>query len=149
MARHLAAGPRMDGLGYGAGLGTGSAHHRKMGRHLWRGRACCLDFRAVRWFPPGLGETQREELRAAVQKLPAMAGSELANWTLRQAQEEGGASVCLGAIQHQREPQRLPELSASVGVRPEASQEAAAEGGITRNGRPSWWRTPPCERRRD
>ena len=51
MARHLAAGPRMDGLGYGAGLGTGSSHHRKMGRHLWRGRACCLDFRAVRWSP--------------------------------------------------------------------------------------------------
>ena len=80
MARHLAAGPRMDGLGYGAGLGTGSAHHRKMGRHLWRGRACCLDFRAVRWFPPGLGETQQAELKATVQELPAMAGIELANW---------------------------------------------------------------------
>ena len=62
-----------------------------------------------------------------MRKLPAMAGIELANWTLRQAQEEGGPSVCLGAIQHQREPQRLPELSASVEVRPEASQEAAAE----------------------
>ena len=47
-----------------------------------------------------------------MQKLPAIAGIELANWTLRQAQEEGGPSVCLGAIQHQREPQRLPELSA-------------------------------------
>ena len=31
MARHLAAGPRMDGFGYGAGLGTGSSHHRKTG----------------------------------------------------------------------------------------------------------------------
>ena len=80
MARHLAAGPRMDGLGYGAGLGTGSAHHRKMGRHLWRGRACCLDFRAVRWFPPGLGETQQAGLKATVQELPAMVGIELANW---------------------------------------------------------------------
>ena len=80
MARHLAAGPRMDGFGYGAGLGTGSTHHRKMGRRLWRRRACRLDFRAVRWFPPALGETQQVELKEAVQEHPAMAGIELANW---------------------------------------------------------------------
>ena len=43
---------RMDGFEYGAGLGTGPAHHREMGRRLWRGRACRLDFRAARWFPP-------------------------------------------------------------------------------------------------
>ena len=29
---------------------------------------------------PALGETQQEELKAAVQELPAMAGIELANW---------------------------------------------------------------------
>ena len=84
MARHMAAGPRMDRFGYGAGPGTRSAHHRKMGRRLWRGRACRLDVRAVRGFP--LCETQQAELKAAVQELPAMAGIELANWTLRQAQ---------------------------------------------------------------
>ena len=129
MARHMAAGPRMDRFGYGAGPGTRSAHHRTMGRRLRRGRACRLDVRAVRGFsPPALCETQQAELKAAVQELPAMAGIELANWTLRQAQEEGGPSVCLGAIQHQPEPQRLPELSAPVGVRLEASQEAAGQG---------------------
>ena len=40
--------------------------------------------------PPALCETQQAELKAAVQELPAMAGIELANWTLPQAQEEGG-----------------------------------------------------------
>ena len=39
--------------------------------------------------PPVLSETQQAELRAAVQELPAAAGIGLANWTLRQAQEEG------------------------------------------------------------
>ena len=47
MARHMAAGPRMDGFGYGAGPGTRSAHHRTRGRRLWRGRACRLDVRTV------------------------------------------------------------------------------------------------------
>ena len=104
MARHLAAGPRMDGFGYGAGLGTGPSHHRKMGRRLWRGRACRPDIRAVRWFPPALGETQQAELKEAVQELPAMAGIELANWTLRQAQEESGPPIRLGTLRRQPEP---------------------------------------------
>ena len=47
MARHLAAGPRLDSFGYGASFGTGSSHHWTMGRRLWRARACRLDFRAV------------------------------------------------------------------------------------------------------
>ena len=80
MARHLAAGPRMDGFGYGAGLGPGSAHHRPVGRGLWRGRACRLDVRAVRGFPPALGETQQAELKEAVQELPEAADIGLANW---------------------------------------------------------------------
>ena len=80
MARHLAASPRMDSFGYGASLGTGSSHHWTMGRRLWRGRVCCLDFRAVRGFPPALCEAQQAELKAAVQELPAMAGIEPANW---------------------------------------------------------------------
>ena len=75
---------------------------------------------------PTLCETQQAELKAAVQELPAMTGIELADWTLRQAQEEVGPPVCPGAIQP--EPQRLPELSAPVGVRLEASQEAAGQG---------------------
>ena len=80
MAHHLAAGPRMDGFGYGAGLGPGSAHHRPVGRRLWRGRACRLDVRAVRGFPPALGETQQAELKEAVQELPEAADIGLANW---------------------------------------------------------------------
>ena len=34
MARHLAPSPGMDGFGYGAGFGTGSSHHRTMGRRM-------------------------------------------------------------------------------------------------------------------
>ena len=49
MARHLTAGQRLDSFGCGASLGTGSSHHwTATGRRLWRGRACRLDFRAVR-----------------------------------------------------------------------------------------------------
>ena len=64
--------PRMDGFGYGAGPGTGSSHHRKMG--------CRLDFRSVRGVPPTLGEAQRVTLKEAVQELPEAAGIGLANW---------------------------------------------------------------------
>ena len=83
MARHLAAGPRLDSFGCGASLGTGSSHHWTMGRRPWRGRACRLDFRAVRGVPPAIDEAQQAELRAAVQELPAMSGIELANWNWR------------------------------------------------------------------
>ena len=55
------------------------------------------------------------------------AGTACHGWH-RTGQLEGGPSVCLGAIRHQPEPQWLPELSASVGVRPEASQEAIGQG---------------------
>ena len=51
--------------------------------------------------PPGLGEAQQEELRAAVQELPAEAGIGLTNWTLRQAQEEIGLLVWMGTLRPQ------------------------------------------------
>ena len=57
---------------------------------------------------------QQAELKEAVPEQPAMAGIELANWTLRQAQEESGPSVCLGALRHQPEPQQLSELPPST-----------------------------------
>ena len=46
----------------------------------WPERACRLNFRAVRGFPPGLGEAQRATLKEAVQGLPEAAGIGLANW---------------------------------------------------------------------
>ena len=63
-----------------------------------------------------------------VQGLPGEAGIELANWSLRQAQEEGGPAACLGALRYQSEPQQLPELSAPAGVCYEAPQEASDQG---------------------
>ena len=64
-----------------------SPHHRAMGVGLRRGRACSLDIRADRWFPPALGEAQQAELKAAVQGLPEQAGIELANWYWRVVRE--------------------------------------------------------------
>ena len=45
-----------------------------------------------------------------------------------QLELESGAAVCLGALRHQPEPQQLPELSAPLGIRAEAAQEAAGQG---------------------
>ena len=45
-----------------------------------------------------------------------------------QLELESGAAVCLEAFRHWPEPQHLPELSAPLGVCPEASQEASGQG---------------------
>ena len=50
---------------------------------LRRGRACGVDIRADRWFPPALDEVQQEELTAAVQQPPASSGIVMANWYWR------------------------------------------------------------------
>ena len=105
VVRHAGVGPGVDGLGDGRGIGTGSPYHRTVGCRLERGRSSSLDIRADWGFPPALGEAQQKALRAAVQGLPAKSGIELANWTLRQAQEEGGTAVCRGTVWHQPEPQ--------------------------------------------
>ena len=43
--------------------------------------------------PPALGEAQQEELRAAVQELPAEAGIGLANWTPRRDERASPSGV--------------------------------------------------------
>ena len=53
---------------------------KALGHRLRRGRACSLDIRADRGFPPALGETQQAELTGAVQELPDISGIEMANW---------------------------------------------------------------------
>ena len=45
--------------------------------------------------PPPSKEAQQAALSAAVQELPTKSGIVMANWTPRQAQEEGGAAVPL------------------------------------------------------
>ena len=55
-------------------------YHRTMGRRLRRGRAHSLDIRAVRGFPPVLGEAEQAALKGAVQELPEISGIEMANW---------------------------------------------------------------------
>ena len=110
LVRHLAAGPRLDRLGHGGGTGTGPTHNWPPFDKLRRASAFGEGGPAPRYssrpvVPPALGETQQAELKAAVQELPEQAGIELANWSLRQAQEEGGAAVCLGTVRHRVEPQ--------------------------------------------
>ena len=80
VARTVAPVPGPDRLGHRPGTGPGCSHHRQMGSRLRRGRACSLDIRADRGFPPALGETQQAELTGAVQELPEMSGIEMANW---------------------------------------------------------------------
>ena len=43
MARHMAAGPGVDRIGYGGGTGRGSPYHRPVGRRI-RGGAAALIF---------------------------------------------------------------------------------------------------------
>ena len=83
VVRHADAGPRLDGLDYGGGIGTGSPYHRTVGRRLRRGRSGSFDFGADWGFPPALAKAQQKALRAAVQELPAKSGIELANWNWR------------------------------------------------------------------
>ena len=83
VVRHVDAGPRLDGLDYGGGIGTGSPYHRTVGRRLRRGRSGSFDFRADWGVPPALAKAQQKALRAAVQELPAKSGIELANWNWR------------------------------------------------------------------
>ena len=113
LARHMVAGPGLDGSGRGRGTGAGSAHHRpfdklRTGLGLWRGWPGGPDLRADRRFPPALDRTQQAELKKAVQLPPSSSGLELANWSLRQAQEAGGAAVCMGAVRPQPESQQYP-----------------------------------------
>ena len=54
-----------------------------------------MDFRTSS--PTWDGE-QRAELKAALQGLPSQAGIDSSNWTLRQAQEEGGPPECAARL---------------------------------------------------
>ena len=47
--------------------------------------------RLCRTSPPALDGEHKAALQPAVQGLPSQAGIDSSNWTLRQAQEEGGA----------------------------------------------------------
>ena len=51
-----------------------------VGVELRRGIACGPDIRAVQKMLLTLDESQREDLKAAVQELPEQAGIQLANW---------------------------------------------------------------------
>ena len=68
------------------------------------------DIRADRWFPPALGEAQREELRAAVQQLPAAAGLDLANWNWKVVHR------FVWELRPQPVPQQLPDLPTPLGL---------------------------------
>ena len=66
-------------------------------RPIGEGGPRALIFEQTGGIPPALGEAQREELRAAVQRLPAIGGHGPGQLEL-----EGGASVCLGMLWPQR-----------------------------------------------
>ena len=144
MACPMAFGPRLDCGGGGRGAGTGCPYHWPVGCRLRRGRSGGDGLRAVGWFPPAIDGVQQTELKAVVQEFPAKVGLDLANWTLRQAQEEGGAQICAGTFRGLPKPQQLPELPAPLGICAETAQEASAQsrrspagdlrGGVCRPG---------------
>ena len=67
-------------------------------------------------------------MKGAVEQQPAAAGIQLANWSLRQAQDEGGAAVCLRTVWHQPVPQQLPELASPAGVCLQAPNKRLVKG---------------------
>ena len=67
-------------------------------------------------------------MKGAVEQQPAAAGIQLANWSLRQAQDEGGAAVCLRTVWHQPVPQQLPELASPAGVCLQAPKKRLVKG---------------------
>ena len=95
VVRHVAAVPGLDGIGDGGGAGTGATHNWPFAKLRWvaafgEGGPRALIFEQTGGSLPPLHEAQQEELKGAVQQPPATSGIELANWSLRQAQEEGG-----------------------------------------------------------
>ena len=73
-----------------------------------KGGPAALIFEQTGGSHPALDQTQQAELKKAVQLPPPSSGLELANWSLRQAQEAGGAAVCMGAVRPQPESQQYP-----------------------------------------
>ena len=94
LCRGMTASATAQALGRDAHT-IGTLRQAQEGHRLQRGRSGGPDIRTVRWFPPALEEAQQAALSAAVQELPAKSGIVMANWTPRQAQEEGGAAVPL------------------------------------------------------
>ena len=103
----------------------------RWGRRLRRGRApvftragsAALIFEQTRGFPP---RTWRDAT-GGVDGGSAGVARDVGHRN-GQLELESGAAVCLEAFRHWPEPQRLPELSAPLGVCPEASQEASGQG---------------------
>ena len=102
--------------------------------------------------PPAIDGVRQTELKAVVQEFPAKVGLDLANWTLRQAQEEGGAQICAGTFRGLPEPQQLPELPAPLGICAETVSRvnyicrftfSAWPRCLAVRGHQPWW-TPPA-----
>ena len=149
MARHLAAGPRMDGLGYGAGLGTGSDTIGRWAAAFGEGGPAALICEHS-----GGSPRPWQDATKGVKGSGARVACHGRHRT-GQLELEGDSSVCLGAIRHQPEPQRLPELPPSTRgqalhrlgfafKRPKKQLLKANEA----KRRPSRRNTPPCGTRR-
>ena len=106
-------------------IGRWAAAFGEGGPRFHEGRLCSLDIRADRGFPPP-PRTWRDAT-GGVDGGSAGVARDVGDRN-GQLELESGAAVCLEAFRHWPEPQRLPELSAPLGVCPEASQEASGQG---------------------
>ena len=88
------------------------------------GGPAALDIRADGWFPPPLDPAHQEELKAAVQLPPSLSGyGMMANWYWKVVRRFASERFGVRPV-----PQQLSELSAPLGIRLQASQEAVGQG---------------------
>ena len=140
MVRHAALGPGFDGSDHGLGAGARPPHRWTLGCRLRRGRTHSVDVRAVRGFPPALGEAQQADLKAAVQEPPGESGIELANWNWKVVRQFASESYCIGL----RRSSCLNWLH-RLGFALKRPRNACSRLMLP-SGRPSWRNTPHVAR---
>ena len=96
MVRHAALAQGLTAAATAEVLERGPPHRWTLGCRLRRGRTHSVDVRAVRGFPPALGEAQQADLKAAVQEPPAESGIELANWNWKVVRQFVSDRYCIG-----------------------------------------------------
>ena len=144
VVHHPAAGAGLDGSGHGGGSGKGPARTHTpsdVGRQPSASEDLqSPDIRADRWFPPALGEAQREELKeAAVQRLPADIGHRTwptgtGRWCIGLSGNAVWHSACAAAV-------ALNYLH-RLGFAFKRPKKLLLKADAKLNGRPSWWSTP-------
>ena len=101
-----------------------AAHDRRLAGAFRRTGPAALALRSSGGAPPPSTPRSGPQLKAAVQAPPRAAGIDLADWNWKVVR-----AVRPAALRGRARPQQLPELPAPAGLRPQAPEEAPAQGG--------------------